>query len=168
MANRAGRQAVLARTIIDATDRGTVARLAGARFRPYPAGTHTFRRVVVGGEPVDADGPGVRGVESDDRQERLPSRRPSRSLRGRPARGGFAGDPPGFVAYACVCGFPGWCEICIGESPLRGHAIRYGNRRGPVLHGNDRLFKIIEYTLELPMPDGSFASLPLRIRRRER
>ena len=53
MTNRAGRQAVLARTIIDATDRGTVARLAGARFRPYPAGTHTFRRVVVGGEPVE-------------------------------------------------------------------------------------------------------------------
>ena len=52
MANRAGRQAVLARTIVDATDRGTVARLAGAKFRPYPGGTHTFQRVVIGGEPL--------------------------------------------------------------------------------------------------------------------
>ena len=52
MANRAGRQAVLARTIVDATDRGTVARLAGARFRTFPAGPQTFKRTVVGGEPV--------------------------------------------------------------------------------------------------------------------
>jgi hypothetical protein len=160
MANRAGRQAVLARTIIDATDRGTVARLAGARFRPYPAGTHTFRRVVVGGEPVDADGPGVRGAESDDRQAAVAVTKtvafpPRASGEGVVSRV----IPPGFVAYACVCGFPGWCEICIGESPLRGHAVRYGNRRGPVLHSSDRLFRIIEYTLELPMPDGSFASL---------
>jgi len=50
MANRAGRQAVVAGTIVDATDRATVARLAGAEFRPYPAGTHTFQRVVIGGE----------------------------------------------------------------------------------------------------------------------
>ncbi|HUT95116.1 MAG TPA: FAD-dependent oxidoreductase [Thermoguttaceae bacterium] len=50
MANRAGRQAVVAKTIIDATDRATVARLAGAEFRPYPAGTQTFKRVVIGGE----------------------------------------------------------------------------------------------------------------------
>jgi len=56
MANRAGRQAVVARTVIDATDRATVARLAGARFRPYPAGLHTFRRVVIGGEPRTAPG----------------------------------------------------------------------------------------------------------------
>jgi len=50
MANRAGRQAVVAKTIVDATDRATVARLAGAEFRPYPAGMHTFKRVVIGGE----------------------------------------------------------------------------------------------------------------------
>ncbi len=128
MANRAGRQAVLAKTIIDATDRGTVARLAGARFRPYPAGVQTFRRVVIGGEPVDVDDGSVRLIE------------------------------PGFLAYPCVCGFPGWCEICIGESPLRGYAVRWGNRRGPVLQGAARRFNVIEYTLELPMPDGSFGS----------
>jgi len=55
MANRAGRQAVLAKTIIDATPRATVARLAGAEFRPYKGGTHTFKRVVIGGEPQSAD-----------------------------------------------------------------------------------------------------------------
>ncbi|MBE3069215.1 MAG: FAD-dependent oxidoreductase, partial [Planctomycetes bacterium] len=59
MANRSGRQAVLAKTIIDATDRALVARLAGAEFRPYPAGDQEFRRVVVGGEV--AAGPGVAG-----------------------------------------------------------------------------------------------------------
>lgn len=49
MANRAGRQAIIAKVIVDATERATVARLAGARFRPYPPGTHTFKRVVIGG-----------------------------------------------------------------------------------------------------------------------
>ncbi|NLS95501.1 MAG: FAD-dependent oxidoreductase [Planctomycetaceae bacterium] len=50
MCNRAGRQAVIAKTIIDATERAIVARLAGAKFRPYSAGSQTFRRVVIGGE----------------------------------------------------------------------------------------------------------------------
>jgi len=50
MVNRSGRQAVIAKTIIDATDRAVVARLAEANFRPYPAGVHTFKRTVIGGE----------------------------------------------------------------------------------------------------------------------
>ncbi|HQM50850.1 MAG TPA: FAD-dependent oxidoreductase [Candidatus Hydrogenedentes bacterium] len=50
MANRAGRQAVLAKVVIDATDRGTVARMAGAKFSEYPAGKQPFTRIVVGGE----------------------------------------------------------------------------------------------------------------------
>jgi hypothetical protein len=60
MANRAGRQAVLAKVIIDATDRAWVARMAGAEFRPYPAGPQTFMRVVVGGEPNQNEGLTVR------------------------------------------------------------------------------------------------------------
>ena len=56
MANRAGRQAVRAKVIIDATDRAWVARMAGAEFRPYPAGQQIFRRIVVGGEPNEGDG----------------------------------------------------------------------------------------------------------------
>ncbi len=57
MANRAGRQAVVAKVVIDATERATVARRAGAAFRPWPAGVHTFHRTVIGGEP--RTGPGV-------------------------------------------------------------------------------------------------------------
>lgn len=55
MANRAGRQAVIAKVVIDATDRGLVARLAGAEFRPYPAGQHIFKRVVIGGAMREGD-----------------------------------------------------------------------------------------------------------------
>ena len=53
MANRSGRQAVLAPSIIDATPRATVARLAGASFQAYPSGVHTFERTVVGGQAPD-------------------------------------------------------------------------------------------------------------------
>ncbi|MCP4642051.1 MAG: FAD-dependent oxidoreductase, partial [bacterium] len=48
--NRAGRQAVTAKVIIDATDRAWLMRAAGGRFRPYPPGASAFRRVVVGGD----------------------------------------------------------------------------------------------------------------------
>jgi hypothetical protein len=63
MANRAGRQAVVAKVIVDATDRGVVARLAGAKFRPCPAGVQTFRRVVIGGEPRAGAGIVVREIQ---------------------------------------------------------------------------------------------------------
>jgi len=56
MANRAGRQAVIAKQIIDATPRAMVARQAGARFRPYPSGTHVFKRVVIGGQLQPVEG----------------------------------------------------------------------------------------------------------------
>jgi len=49
IANRAGRQAVRSKVIIDATDRAWVARRAGAAFRPYTPGPHVFKRVVAGG-----------------------------------------------------------------------------------------------------------------------
>jgi len=60
MANRGGRQAVLAKTIIDATPRATVARLAGAQFAPYPAGIQVFQRVVIGAETSVMAGDAVR------------------------------------------------------------------------------------------------------------
>ena len=56
IANRSGRQAVLAKVIIDATDRAWVARMAGAQFQPYPAGPQTFTRVVVGGDVKTGEG----------------------------------------------------------------------------------------------------------------
>ena len=49
IANRSGQQAIRAKVVIDATDRANVARLAGARFAPYPAETQIFRRTVIGG-----------------------------------------------------------------------------------------------------------------------
>jgi len=60
MANRTGRQAVKAKVIIDATPRASVARMAGAMFRPYPMGPQTFKRVVVGGEAVKSEGVSAR------------------------------------------------------------------------------------------------------------
>ncbi|NQT87953.1 FAD-dependent oxidoreductase [bacterium] len=55
MANRAGRQAVVAKVVIDATTHSAVARMAVATFRPYPSGTQTFKRVVVGGQMMSAE-----------------------------------------------------------------------------------------------------------------
>jgi len=63
MANRAGRQAVKAKTIIDATMRGTVARIAGAKCVAYPSQPQTFQRIVVGGTPKSA--PGLRVEQAD-------------------------------------------------------------------------------------------------------
>ena len=50
MANRSGRQAVKAKVVIDATERASVTRLAGATFGPYPGGKQSFQYVVVGSE----------------------------------------------------------------------------------------------------------------------
>jgi len=55
MANRSGRQAVKAKVIVDATPRASVARMAGAMFRPYPGGPQTFKRVVVRGEAIKTE-----------------------------------------------------------------------------------------------------------------
>ena len=52
--NRAGRQAVLARVVIDATGYASVARMAGAAITPIPPGPLEFRRVVVGGPVMEA------------------------------------------------------------------------------------------------------------------
>lgn len=56
MANRSGRQAIVAKTIIDATPRGLVARMAGANFGVYPAGKQTFKFTVVGNEIKESTG----------------------------------------------------------------------------------------------------------------
>ncbi|MFW6161615.1 MAG: FAD-dependent oxidoreductase, partial [Planctomycetota bacterium] len=63
MANRAGRQAVVAKTIIDATPRAVVARMAGAKAKPFPPGVHTVKRVVIGGEVQEAKGMTARTIE---------------------------------------------------------------------------------------------------------
>ncbi|MHC4406001.1 MAG: FAD-dependent oxidoreductase, partial [Planctomycetota bacterium] len=63
MANRAGRQAVLAKVVIDATHRGVVARMAGAERQPRPSKEVACRRVVLGGEPTSPVEP-VRRIEA--------------------------------------------------------------------------------------------------------
>ncbi len=63
MVNRAGRQAVIAKVVIDATDYGLVARLAGAKFTPYPSGKHSFSRVTIGGGKDVKDGVQVRQLD---------------------------------------------------------------------------------------------------------
>lgn len=92
MTNCSGRQAVVAKVVIDATPGATVARMAGVHFDPYPAGTHTFTRVVVGGQPVS---------DPQVRARQLPT---------------------------------------------------------PVYDGEGRIHQAIEYTLNIPMRDGSYAS----------
>lgn len=56
IANRSGRQAVKAKVVIDATERGLLARAAGGQATPFPAGTYTFKRIVVAGEAPRAEG----------------------------------------------------------------------------------------------------------------
>jgi flavin-dependent dehydrogenase len=51
VANRSGRQAIRGKVIVDATDRASVARIAGAEFTPYPSGPQKFKRIIVGGKP---------------------------------------------------------------------------------------------------------------------
>lgn len=113
MANRAGRQAVKAKVIIDATDRAWVARMAGAAFEPYTAGPQRFKRIVVGGSPRSGA-----GIES----RRI-------SLR----------NPIG------------------GKSPIQFGTGSWATKyNGPMSESHPDL---IEYTLTIPMNDGSFASL---------
>ena len=112
MANRAGRQAVKAKTIIDATDRAWVARMAGAEFEPYPAGSQTFKRIVVGGS--EQSGPGIK----------------SRRIR---LRNPIGGKQP--IAY----GTGNWATK-YNVAMTKPHP------------------EVIEYTLAIPMKDGSFAS----------
>jgi len=54
VANRAGRQAVIGKVIIDATDHAVVARLAGARLRPRVPGQIPCKRVVLGGSSMSS------------------------------------------------------------------------------------------------------------------
>ncbi len=107
IANRSGRQAIAAGTIIDATERATVARLAGADFTSYPAGVQKFTRIVVGAPGITAKA--GKGITSR--------------------------------------------EIKPGYDPTFVHAIA---RREQKEKGF--IYPIIEYTLEIPMADGSYKS----------
>ncbi len=49
--NRSGRQAIKAKTIIDATPRASLVRMAGTQFTAYPSGKQEFQFIVVGNQP---------------------------------------------------------------------------------------------------------------------
>ena len=51
IASRSGRQAIRAKVVIDATERGMIARAAGAKATHFPSGNYTFKRVLISGEP---------------------------------------------------------------------------------------------------------------------
>lgn len=68
IANRSGRQAIPAKVIIDATERGAVARCAGAKFSDYPAVTQKFRRIVVGGPAGKDEVPRAQPLTVTDRK----------------------------------------------------------------------------------------------------
>lgn len=56
ISNRAGRQGIVGKVIIDASTHAAVAKAAGVNFTPFPSGDHLFTRVVVGNEiSVKAD-----------------------------------------------------------------------------------------------------------------
>ena len=55
IANRAGRQAIVARVVVDATDGAWIARQAGAAVTRAGNGPVEFRRVVLGGGPAAGD-----------------------------------------------------------------------------------------------------------------
>ncbi|MGD0896196.1 MAG: FAD-dependent oxidoreductase [Thermoguttaceae bacterium] len=79
MANRSGRQAVRAKVIVDATERAVVARMAGAKFSPYPSGPQTFTRVVISAQPIDADGVKVRKLKGPARAKANPREKPAKA-----------------------------------------------------------------------------------------
>ncbi len=56
IADRGGRQAIIAKTLVDATPRGLAARLAGSVYPSFNAGKRTFTRFVISGERPSADG----------------------------------------------------------------------------------------------------------------
>lgn len=74
MANRSGRQAVKAKIIVDATERASIARIAGASVRPYPAGPQAFKRIVVSEEKVPDEDIQARKMPSPIQVETGPPR----------------------------------------------------------------------------------------------
>jgi len=70
MANRSGRQAIRAKVVIDATDRATLARAAGAEATPFPAGEYTVTRVTIGDAAPASGGNVVKHSDwSPDKEE---------------------------------------------------------------------------------------------------
>ena len=56
ISNRSGRQAILAKVIIDATPRAMVARMTPTDFSFYPSGKQKFKYTVIGNQPKNIEG----------------------------------------------------------------------------------------------------------------
>ena len=56
IADRGGRQAIVAKTLVDATPHGLAARLAGSVYPAFKPGKRTFTRFVISGEKPTAEG----------------------------------------------------------------------------------------------------------------
>ena len=56
ISNRSGRQAIIAKMIIDATPRAMVARMTSAEFPVYPVGKQNFKFTVIGNKPGNIEG----------------------------------------------------------------------------------------------------------------
>ncbi|MFW6277408.1 MAG: FAD-dependent oxidoreductase, partial [Prolixibacteraceae bacterium] len=106
ISNRSGRQAIVAKTIIDTTPRALVARLAGAKFGTYPSGKQTFKFTVAGND--------VKNI-------------------------------PGATAK-------------IHSQPVRIKRKSSGSPSGEDSTEADIRYNAIEYTLQIDMKDGSWAS----------
>jgi flavin-dependent dehydrogenase len=106
ISNRSGRQAIFAKTIIDATPRALVARMAGAQFGSYPSGKQTFKFTVVGNKLKQT--PGLTGKIHDEQVQ---------------------------LKFAST-----------------------GNTQGSGFSDADIRYNAIEYTIQIDMKDGSWAS----------
>ncbi len=73
LVNPSGRQAILAKLVIDATNRGDLARAAGATAAPYLSGPQEFERVVIhGGGVAPVAGLKVRTIDTAVPDQRNP------------------------------------------------------------------------------------------------
>lgn len=109
VANRAGRQAILCSTIIDATQRATVARMAGASVVGAEPVAESARRVVLGGETEG-------------------SLKPERSI---PAGVAWKGTEPAYHEYVLEVDFGdgGIARLAQAEQQARDATFRRGQLR---------------------------------------
>ena len=63
ISNRSGRQAIVAKTIIDATPRAAVTRMTNASFRSFPEGKQQFKFMVVGNQPDPSVSAKIRKIQ---------------------------------------------------------------------------------------------------------
>ncbi len=70
ISDRSGRQAIRAKVVVDATDRATLARAAGAEATPFPAGEYAVTRVTIGGAAPECGGKVVKHSDwNPDKEE---------------------------------------------------------------------------------------------------